>query len=136
MKKLIIGAIVGGIIVFIWQTLSFAILNLHGKAVQYTPKQEEILSYLNTQFSEDGQYFLPNLPANATREEHEEQMKTSDGKPWAMISYHKAMKMNMAINMIQGLLVDIVAVGLLCWILLKMNRPSFTTVLIASLLQD
>lgn len=132
MKKLVIGAIVGGIIIFVWQTLSFAILNLHGKAFQYTPKHEEILNTLNSLIPEDGQYLMPGVPENATREEHEALMRSGEGKPWAMVSYHKAMEMSMAMNMIRGLLVDIIAVGLLCWILSKMNLPSFGTVLTAS----
>lgn len=132
MKKLLIGALVGGIIIFLWQFLSFALLNLHGKAFQYTPKQEEIMNSLNSLINEDGQYFMPNLPENATREEREAAMKSGDGKPWAMVSYHKAMEMSMAMNMIRALLVDIVAVGLLCWMISKMNLPSFRTVLIAS----
>ena len=132
MKKLVIGALVGGIIIFLWQFLSFALLNLHGKAFQYTPKQEEIMTTLNTLITEDGQYLMPGLPENATSEEHEAHMKSGEGKPWAMVSYHKAMKMSMTMNMVRGLLVDIIAVGLLCWILSKMNLPKFGTVLTAS----
>ena len=63
MKKLWIAALVGGIIIFIWQTLSWtAILNLHHGSQEYTPKQDTIMSFLNTQFSEDGSYFLPGVP--------------------------------------------------------------------------
>lgn len=132
MKKLLIGAIVGGIIIFLWQFLSFALLNLHGKAFQYTPKQDEILSSLNTLITEDGQYLMPGLPETATSEEHEALMKSAQGKPWLMVSYHKTQDMNMGMNMIRGLLVDIVAVGLLCWMISKMNMPTFGTVLTAS----
>ena len=134
MKKLIIGAIVGGIIIFVWQSLSFTVLDLHAKAFQYTPKQQEIISYLGSQFAEEGQYLLPRPANEGSSEEMEAHMKASEGKPWAMISYHKAMNMNMGLNMIRGLLVDIIAAGLLCWILLKMNLPSFGTVLISSIL--
>lgn len=133
MKKLLIGAVVGGIIIFIWQSLSFTVLNLHGKAVQYTAKQQEIIAYLGTQFNEEGQYLIPRPPNNASNEEVEAHMKTAQGKPWAMISFHKTMNMNIAMNMIRGLLVDIIAAGLLCWILMKMNLPSFGTVLISSI---
>ncbi|MBC7828816.1 MAG: hypothetical protein H7122_13790 [Chitinophagaceae bacterium] len=133
MKKLVIGALVGGIIIFLWQFLSFTLLNLHGKAFQYTPKQEEILNSLNSQITEDGQYLMPGLPENATSEEHEALMKSGEGKPWALVSYHKAREMNMAMNMIRGLLVDIIAVGMLCWMLSKMNLPSFGTILTASI---
>ncbi len=42
MKKTIIGAIVGGIIIFAWQFLSWGPLNLHEAQQQYTPKQDTI----------------------------------------------------------------------------------------------
>ena len=132
MKKLLIGAIVGGIIIFFWQFLSFAALSLHGKALQYTPKQDEILNNLNSLITEDGQYLMPSLPPNATSEEQKASMKTSEGKPWAMVSYHKSMEMNMGMNIIRGLLVDIIAVAMLCWMLSKMNLPTFATILTAS----
>lgn len=133
MKRTLIGAIVGGIIIFIWQSLSFTLLDLHGKAFQYTSKQQEIISYLGTQLNDEGQYFIPRPPDNASDEEREAYMQSANGKPWAMVSYHKAMDMNMTVNMIRGLAVDIIAAGLLCWILLKMNRPSFSTILITSI---
>jgi hypothetical protein len=132
MKKLIIGALVGGIIIFVWQSLSFTVLDLHARAFQYTPKQQEIISYLGSQFAEEGQYLLPRPANEASSEEMEAHMKTAQGKPWAIVSYHKAMNMNMGLNMIRGLLVDIIAAGMLCWVLLKMNRPTFGTVLISS----
>ena len=133
MKKLIIGAIVGGILIFVWQTLSFVLLNLHAKAFQYTPKQTEIMNFLNTQITEDGQYYMPGLPETATREEHQQLMTSLEGKPWATIAYHKAWEMSMGMNMVRGLFVNILAAGLLCWILLKMNLPSFTTILLSSI---
>ena len=133
MKKLIIGAIVGGILLFIWQTLSFALLNLHGKAFQYTPKQEEIMTSLNSFFNEEGQYLLPRAPDDATMEERESMMKSSEGKPWAMISYHKSMDMSMGMNMVRGLLVDIVAIALFCWIISRMDLPTMGKILTASI---
>jgi hypothetical protein len=133
MKKLLIGALVGGIIIFVWQSLSFTVLDLHSRAFEYTPKQQEIITYLGTQLSEEGQYLLPRPADNASSEEMEAHMKSADGKPWAMVSYHKEMNMNMGLNMIRGLLVDIIAVGLLCWIISKMNLPSFGTIVISSI---
>jgi hypothetical protein len=46
MKKEVIGAIVGGIIIFIWQFLSFALINFHLPVQQYTDKQDAILEAL------------------------------------------------------------------------------------------
>lgn len=133
MKKLIIGAIVGGLLIFIWQSASFTFLNLHGKAHQYTGKQDAIMEFLQSQFPESGQYFLPNLPENATMEQREALMKDAAGKPWAMISYHTSMDTNMVMNMVRGFLVNVVMVGLLCWILSRMTAPGRTTVFLSTL---
>jgi hypothetical protein len=132
MKKSLIGALVGGIIIFIWQFLSWTMVNLHQPSQQYTPKQEAILSVLNDNLEEGG-YFLPGMPENSSMDEYEKLMKESEGKPWATIQYHKAMENNMVMNMIRGLLTNILTVWLLCWILLRINVPNFPTILIASL---
>lgn len=133
MRKILIGALVGGIIIFVCQSLSWMVLNLHRSANQYTPKQTEILNFLNSQFKEDGQYFMPNYPENLRMDEAMKTMEEAKGKPWAIISYHKEMKADMTMNMIRGLLVNMIAVGLLCWILLKMNPPSFQTIFLSSM---
>jgi hypothetical protein len=134
MKKSLIGSLVGGILIFIWQTLSWAMLNLHHASQEYTPKQDSIMSYLNSQFSEDGSYLLPNYPPGTTREEMEKQMDLNKGKPWMQIQYHKALDINMTSNIIRGLIVDIIMVALLCWILMKIAVPKFGTIFMACLL--
>jgi len=133
MKKLVIGSLVGGILIFIWQTLSWTMLNLHHANQEYTPKQDSILQYLNSQFSEDGSYFLPNYPPNTSREEMEKCMDANKGKPWVQIQYHKAMDINMTSNIVRGLIVDIIMVAFLCWILVRISPSSFGTVFIACL---
>lgn len=135
MKKMIIGAIVGGIILFIWSFLSWGLLNLHGDQQKYTPKQDSILAYLNTQFSEDGAYYMPGFPPGTSREEMEKKMEESVGKPWAQVVYHKSMPgMNkMFMNMGRSLLVDFVIIWLLCWLMVKIPTPSFGTVFLGTL---
>jgi len=125
MKKLLIGAIVGGILIFVWQTLSWTVLDMHRANQEYTPKQDTILSYLSSQFSEDGSYFLPNTPKGASSEEKSKVMNSSMGKPWAEIHYHKALNISMGANIARGLIVDIIIVALLCWVLLKVSPASF-----------
>ncbi|MFN8243319.1 MAG: hypothetical protein U0X40_04620 [Ferruginibacter sp.] len=135
MKKTIIGAIVGGIILFAWQFLTWGPLNNHQAQQRYTPKQDSILSYLKTQFSEDGGYMMPSFAPGTSRDDMEKQMKASEGKPWAQVFFHKSMPgMNgMVMNMVRSLLVDIFVVWLLCWLLVKIPTPSFITVFMGSL---
>lgn len=135
MKKMIIGALVGGIILFAWQFLTWGAFNLHEAQQKYTPKQDSILSYLGTQFTEDGAYFMPTYPPGSSREQMEKVMEGSIGKPWAHVVYHKSMDgMNkMFMNMVRSLLVNIIIIWLLCWLLTKIPSASFGTVFIGTL---
>ncbi len=133
MKKTIIGALVGGIIIFAWQFLSWGPLDLHEAQQQYTPKQDTILAYLGTQFTEDGAYFMPNVAPGTSNEEMEKQWKAMEGKPYAQVIYHRSMPDNMFMNMARGLLVNIVMVWLLCWLLVKIPVRSFATVFLGSI---
>jgi hypothetical protein len=131
MKKIAVGSLVGGIIIFFWQFLSWTVIELHRPMQEYTPKQTEILDYLGKNL-EEGFYYLPTLPKGATHEDVEAYMKSAEGKPWAQIYYHKSMSMAMGMNMARNLIADILAVAFLCWILLKMGNPSFQTIVISS----
>ena len=133
MKKTIIGALVGGIIIFIVQTLSWVILNVHSKSQAYTPKQDSILAYLSTQELKSGQYLMPSAPPGTPMDAQTKYLSDKVGKPWAILAYHKTYKDNMMINMLRSFVVNIVVVLLLCWILLKIPAPSFGTILLASL---
>ena len=132
MKKSLIGAIVGGIIIFIWQFLSWTLINLHQPAQQYTEKQEAVMAVLNSNLEEGG-YYMPAIPENSSLADHEKAMTESMGKPWATIQYHKALEDNMTMNMVRGLLVNIIIVWLACWIFLRLHKPTFSTILTASL---
>jgi len=133
MKKSAIAALVGAIIIFIWQSLSNTVLDLHRSAVAYTPRQDTIMSFLNEQLNEDGRYFMPTLPKDASLEQYEQLTEKAQGKPWAIISYHKAMDYNMTMSLIRTFLTDIIVVWLLCWILMKIPNRSFSAIFIACL---
>ena len=134
MKKLIIGALVGGILIFIWQTLSYTILDLHRSAQQYTDKQDEIMTFLNSHFDHDAAYFMPNVPPDASSEVMEQAMTAAIGKPWAVIQYHKELDMSMGMNIARGLIVDIIMAGFFCWIISAFGNPRFGNVFFAALL--
>lgn len=135
MKKSIIGAIVGGLLIFIWQTLSWTVLELHRPAQDYTSKQDTILQLLNGTLEEGG-YYMPSVPKGTSMEETIKVSEAMQGKPWATIQYHKSMSMDdkqMYANMGRGLIVNILMVWLLCWIIGKSQHNSFGSVFLASL---
>ena len=135
MKKAIIGSIVGALIIFIWQFLSFGAINFHKAGQDYTDKQDAIMSFLNSQGIKEGGYVMPTVPSTASRDEMEAAMKASDGKPWARIEYHNTAENNMnamIMNMIRGFLVNVVIVLLFCWLVGKMTAPAFGTIAAAA----
>lgn len=125
MKQAIIGTLVGGLLLFIWQFLSWAILDLHRPAQDYTPKQDSILSYLNQHLEKEGGYFLPTVPKGSSADEMQALEKEMTGKPWATIQYHSSYDANMATNMARGLAVNFVTLLLVIAILKKLSVQSF-----------
>jgi hypothetical protein len=134
MKKLIIGALVGGILVFLWQSLSWTVLGLHNDEYRKAANQDSIISYLSSQFPEDGQYMIPRADENASSEEMEKMQESMKGKPWAVVNYHKSYDTNMVTNIIRGLLVAIIAAFFVTWVLMKNTNSSFGTTFISAVL--
>ncbi|HEY0355365.1 MAG TPA: hypothetical protein VGC29_04125 [Flavisolibacter sp.] len=133
MKNILIGALVGGLIIFIWQFLSFAAVNLHEPSQKYTEKEQAILDFLASQNLEEGGYIIPNIPPGASKEEREAKMKAGEGKPWASIQYHQTMENNMVMNMIRGFIVNVIVVYLFCWLMMRMRTPNFSTIFASAL---
>ncbi|MBK9017196.1 MAG: hypothetical protein IPM82_25800 [Saprospiraceae bacterium] len=132
MTKTIIATLVAGILLFLWQFLSWSMLNVHGSEMQYTDKQDAVMQALSQNLQE-GSYYLPNLPPGSTPEQQEAYMESATGKPWATVTYHEAMKTNMGMNMFRGLVIDLLSAFLLIWLLGKMANPSFQTILMSAL---
>ncbi len=132
MKKQLIASLVGGLILFFWQFLSWSMLNVHAAEFQYSANQDRVLEALS-QNLEEGHYFMPGVPPGSSPEAEQAAMENSMGKPWAMVSYHKSMDMSMGMNMFRGFMVDWLAAFLLVWLLLKFAQLDFRTCLFAAL---
>ncbi len=132
MKKLLVGALVGGLLVFIWQTVSWTVLGLHEKEYQHTPKQDSIISYLSSQFSADGQYLIPREAPGSSMEDMQKVADKMKGKPWAIVSYHQSYNTDMMMNILRGLITSILSVFLVCWILAKNSSPTFGSTFLAT----
>lgn len=131
MKKILIGGLVGGIIIFIWQTLSWTMLRLHDPAQQYTPAQDSIVSYLSTHLKEGG-YLLPREPPGATMDESNKIMQNMAGKPWAIVYYHNAFNLSMGKNIAQNLVANIFMAFLFCWVISYFKKPVFSSIFLSS----
>lgn len=129
----LIAALVAGVLIMVWQTASHTFLQLHAVQETYTPNQDAILKVLSENITADGQYFLPNVPPGTSMEEMTKAQEASMGKPWAQISYHKVMDMNMTANILRGLGTNIILAFVLVWILGKMQSLTFGKAVMVSL---
>ncbi len=134
MKKWLIGAIVGAILVFFWQFFSWTASGLHDGEAKHLDTQDAIMQSLNENITADGVYMLPSLPAGSSTEEMEALGKANEGKPWAMITYKKAYVNDMTGSMIRGFLIDMVIVLLLISILMKGGAPDMKGAVVGSVI--
>lgn len=124
----LIAAVVAGLLLMVWQTLSHTALNLHTSQEQYTPAQDSILQVLSTHLTADGQYFLPTVPPGSSMEEYNALAEKSMGKPYASVLYHQKMDYSMTANLLRGLFTNIVLGFVLVWLLGKWKASSFASI--------
>lgn len=118
--KIIIRTLLSGIILFLWQFVSWAASGLHSGSQNYTPKQDSIMAALSSMNLAEGGYIMPMPQPNASAEDFEKFSKETAGKPWAQVYYHPSKNSNMGVNMLRGVLIDFVLVFLLMFLLDKM----------------
>lgn len=126
MKKLIIGALVTGLILFIWQFLSYGLMDLHYSQMAYTPAQEEIMKTIEAQNLEDGEYYMIRAPKE-NPDLQNQLMEERLGKPWAQVQYHSSLEHNFGMNMFRALIINILIGLILCWILMNFASLNMKT---------
>ncbi len=132
MKRALIGALVGAILVFGWQSIAHVAMHHHDAAYKNIPNEANVLSALTGTLKEEGQYLVPGINPNATPEEEERYMKESEGKPWALITYHPTYNNNMGMAAFRSFFTAFLCVLLFIWIMGK-SPGTFSTVLLKSL---
>lgn len=128
MTKQVVATLVGGLIVFIWQFLSWTVVGIHSSDFSYSANQDKILECLNTNLTEEGTYMLPTVPPGTSTEDEQAFMNSQMGKPWASISYHKSFEMSMGMNMARAFAIDLLAVFLLVWVLMRIPNLNLLSV--------
>lgn len=98
MKKIIITALVGALIVFIYQSMSWMFLGLHANSTKAAVNNEEVMTALNANMKETAVYDIPFWDMKATPEEGEKLMNEWKGKPYARVIYHTSMDMGTAMG--------------------------------------
>lgn len=117
MKKFIIGSLVGTVIIFVWSFLSWGVLPVHVHSFNYTPKQDSVLNLLNRALPTSGAYMLPmadnRLVESLTsgyKAASEKSMQDMVGKPNAIIFFTRQTPAMDPMQIIKGIIIDLLAV--------------------------
>ncbi len=88
--RLIIAAILGGMVMFMWGAVSHMVLNIEASAVKPMPNESAVSAAMKANITDTGVYFMPGLDMTK-RATEEEQLawaaKYKEG-PTAMLIYH------------------------------------------------
>jgi hypothetical protein len=125
-KRVILAGLLGGLVIFIWGSLSHVVLGIGEIGVKGMPNEDAVLSALHTGIPEAGFYFFPSmgLSPNASREQRAAAMPEIEKRivsgPSGILEFHpsngvtfspRRLGTEFALNVIQALLAAI----LLSW---------------------
>lgn len=134
MGKKIIGALIAGLLIMMWQALSHIALGLHAEQEQYTPNQDAIMQVLSANLSKEGQYYLPSLPQGSPMEDFEKLMEENMGQPYASIMYHPKNETDLTMNLLRGLGTNILLAIFLVALISKLKVANLGNILFTSLM--
>jgi hypothetical protein len=90
--RVILAAVLGGIVMFGWGAVSHMVLNIDADAFKMIPNEAAVAASMKENIPADGMYFVPGL--DMTRHPTDEEMAAFEAKhkvgPTALIVYHQA----------------------------------------------
>lgn len=123
-KSWVLPAIGFGCILFFWQFLSFAALNLHEKAQQYTPLQDSICKVMQAFNLKEGGYMLPQPQPGLSAEDWESQNAVFHQNHWIRMNYYTNRDVSMIKPLMLGFLSDLILGFCILWILKQCTSAS------------
>jgi hypothetical protein len=64
-KSLILGTILGGLVAFVWSSVSWEVIGWHEKTMVGFQNEDEVSAVITSHATQDGTYRLPNMPPTA-----------------------------------------------------------------------
>ncbi len=132
MKKLILGAVLGGLTLHIWGVISYMVLPWHNWHLLKFSNEAAVESVIQANVPGNGIYILPNFPQGTdglSKEEKKELMKQGMEKqeagPFIFASIRKNGVRPMGTSIALALLGYIGAAGLATWLLLQTTIQTF-----------
>jgi hypothetical protein len=124
MKKLLLASLVGAIILFMWNAVSWMALPTHFNSFKYTPAQDSLLGNMKAAGLETGVYRLPMVDnrnvssSDASYKKAQAELQAEcAGKDVAMVFYTQSVSMDMTSSFVMGYMYLFISVFCVCLIL-------------------
>ena len=129
-KRLVLGALLGGLVLFVWGAISWMVLPWHEAALNRFTDEDAVASTITASAPRPGIYVYPGMPpADGSPEERAAAEQASMAKmergPIIFVSYDPAGMTSMAMPMICNLLTQILGALLVTWLLNKTSGLSY-----------
>lgn len=119
-KPIVRCAIVGGIIVFLWSMISWMVLPLHKASMNAFSNEERVEGEILDAAKEDGIYVIPFMNYD------EDQSQRSKSGPFIFVNVKRGVNFqNMTQSMVIGIITQILAAGLITYLLLKTKAMKY-----------
>lgn len=119
MNKTVLGAIIGGAILFVWSFMAWTVLPLHSPTLHRIGGEDEVVAMLRSHLEKKGVYMFPGSPGAETGAEEAWAEKVKRG-PNGYIVYDPAgADPFMPMQMLYGLILDILSAWVVCWFLAR-----------------
>jgi hypothetical protein len=136
MKRILLGAVVGGLIVFAWSAVIHIATPLGMAGISALPGEEAVLAALRANVREDGFYFFPaaGMSPDMTEAEHEAWVERMRRGPTGMMVVHpQGAEPMMARQLVLELLSDVLAALLVAFGLAHVLAPYGRRVVLVAL---
>jgi hypothetical protein len=124
MKKIILGALVGGIILFVWSWLAWVVLPLHVASMRPIENEDRVTEVLQSNLGVHGVYLYPSMARDEEISAEEQKTATEEWEkkyergPVGMIIYNpRGSDPNMPSQMAAGFVIDLAAALMAVWLL-------------------
>ncbi len=130
-KSLILGTILGGLMAFVWSSVSWELIGWHEKTMVAFQNEDEVSAVIASHASQDGTYLLPSGPSTAgmTAEQKKSALAATMQKMQAGPIMVAAVRRGGVGSYSRGLIIQLLslmaAAFLLTWLLLQTTGLSY-----------
>jgi len=127
MKKILIGGIVGGIVVFAWGAVAHMVLPLGKMGIRQMPNEDAVLGAMKQSIREPGLYFFPGMDMSREPSQEERQAWTARyaAGPVGILIYHPQGETPVSPKQLSTQLATDIAAALIAAILLSQTGAGF-----------